>query len=38
VDHQGNETYGNLIVFEDAAREIMQRLVASLPGWNISND
>lgn len=33
VDSHGNETYGNLGLFEEAAGAIMQRLVASLPGW-----
>lgn len=33
VDNHGNETYGNLAAFEEAAGEVMQRLLASLPGW-----
>jgi len=37
VDHQGNETYGNLGLFESAAAEIMKRLVASLPGWQVGS-
>jgi adenosylhomocysteine nucleosidase len=33
VCSDGNETYGNLGLFEDSARQIMARLIASLPGW-----
>ena len=29
----GNVTYGNLGLFEEAAYEIIRRLVESLPGW-----
>jgi adenosylhomocysteine nucleosidase len=33
VSAAGNETYGNLALFEQAAAGIMRRLVESLPGW-----
>ena len=33
VSAAGNETYGNIGLFEQAAAEIMRELVESLPGW-----
>jgi adenosylhomocysteine nucleosidase len=33
VSSAGGEAYGNLALFKRATREVMQRLVKSLPGW-----
>jgi nucleoside phosphorylase len=33
VGSQGGEAYGNLPFYTQATKEIIQRLIASLPGW-----
>ena len=33
VDFRGGEAYGNLIIFENAAKQIMKILIHSLPDW-----
>ena len=35
VTESGNETYGNLGLFEDACREILKPLIESLPDWRL---
>lgn len=33
VGAEGSEAYGDLALFEQAAKEVLGRLIASLPGW-----